>query len=170
MNIFGRLSPCLVFCICVYMQHIKSVMPSITKSILLWSGSTQGKRSWVAAHSWYRQLGHMKWNHTIKGRATKPVLPRQHRNEYLAALLWLRQICDQPMPKKKEEKKLSLPGANHVHPLRHNLDDDDKQNLFHRIAGRIVWNLICKISCNIINMDGEWRGSRTLFWLSVWLQ
>lgn len=102
--------------------------------------------SWVAAHSWQR-LGHIKWNQTIKGRATKPVLPRQRRNEYSAAVLWLQQI---------KKKKLCLPGANHVHPLRYNLDEDDKQNLFHRIAGKILQNLICTVHAKFPPILSTW--------------
>lgn len=61
--------------------------------------------------------------------------------------------------KKEEEKKLCLPGANHVHPLRHNLDDDDKQNLFHRIAGRIVWNLICTVPAKFPAILSTWMAA-----------
>ncbi len=51
----------------------------------------QNKGSWVA-HTWHNWLYHTKWNHTIRGRATKPVFPRHCRNENPAALLSLLQI------------------------------------------------------------------------------
>lgn len=59
-------------------------------------------------------------------------------------------------PTHAKKKKLCLPEANHVHPLRHNLDDDDKQNLFHRIAGRIVWNLICTVHAKFPAILSTW--------------
>lgn len=58
-------------------------MPSIGQSSYF---EELNKSLWVA-HFLPDRLYHMKLIHTIRGRATKPVFPKQRRNEYPQALL-----------------------------------------------------------------------------------
>ncbi len=126
----------------MYSCRISSLLclPSRRAVTLKWKNK-QNKGSWVA-HSWYNWLYHIKWNHTIRGRATKPVLPRQCRNEYPAALLSLLQILGNlPMPTKP-----CLPEACHVHPLCWNRQNWNQckgwktETSFKGLLVAIVWN------------------------------
>lgn len=143
------------------------ILQSLTVT-LKWKNK-QNKGSWVA-HSSHNWLNYIIWNHTIRGRATKPVLPRQCRNEYPAACLSLLQVVrgDRPVP-----TKLCLPGAVHVRPLcwsRRVLDDEKHHPVSKGLMAEwceIKFAPDMQIFCNVINMNSGWGSRKTFRLLSV---